>query len=289
MSFFNRNKERMTIAIIAVILLIIIGLTIGDREKLTRAEVVTGNILTPVAGWTNKISQNLSGFVGDIRNLPAIKEENESLKERIIELEKENLEYEDLIARSDTLRKEKELLKDSQLNLLGSEIIGLESQIVGKEPGNWFDRFTLDKGSNDGVKKGDTVVQAIEIEEGVIVEGIVGKVIDVGSNWSKIATIVDELSRLSFKIVRTQDGGVISGGLDSKISGFLFDHKADIIKGDKIITSGIGGVYKKDIYVGEVDEVISGDNDLMKEISVIPAIDFKKLYKVYIILDNNEG
>lgn len=282
MSFFNRNKERMTVAIIAVILILIVGFTSSARTNLTRVEAFTGNLLTPIGKWTNKISRNISESVADIRNLPVIKEENKILKEKIIELEKENIRYEDIIGRTDFLKKENQLLKETKFDLL-------ESQIVGKEPGNWFDRFTIDKGSNDGVKKGDTVVQAIEIEQGVIIEGVVGRVVDVGSNWSKIVTVVDELSRLSFKIVRTQDGGVVSGGLDSSITGFLFDHQADIIKGDKIMTSGLGGVYEKDIYVGEVSEVTSGDNDLMKEIAVTPAIDFKKIYKVYIILNHDEG
>lgn len=282
MSFFKRNKERMTVAIIAVILIVIVGFTSSSRANLTRAEILTGNLLTPISKWTNKISQNISESINDIRNLPIIKEENKILKEKIVELEKENIRYEDIIGRTDFLKRENQLLKETRFNLL-------EAQIVGKEPGNWFDRFTIDKGSDDGVEKGDTIVQAIEIEQGIVVEGIVGRVIDVGSNWSKIVTVVDELSRLSFKIVRTQDGGVISGGLDSSITGFLFDHQADIIKGDKIMTSGLGGVYEKDIYVGEVSEVTSGDNDLMKEIKVTPAIDFKKIYKVYVILNNNEG
>ncbi len=282
MSFFDRNKERMTVTIIAVILIVIIGFTSSKRMNLTKIETFTGDLLTPVGKWINRISRNSSEFLSDISNIPTIKEENIRLKEKMAELEKENIRYEDIIGKMDYLRKEDLLLKGTEFNLL-------EAQIVGKEPSNWFERFTIDKGSNDGVEKGDTVVQAIEIEQGVIIEGIVGRVVDVGSNWSKIVTVIDELSRLTFKIIRTQDGGVLSGGLDSKITGYLFDHKADIINGDKIMTSGLGGVYEKDIYVGEVIEVTSDDNDLMKEILVKPAIDFKKIYKVYIILDNNEG
>lgn len=287
MSFFDRNKERMTVAIVAVILIAMIGVTSSKRMNLTKIEIFTGNVLTPIGKWTNKISHKTSDFFDDIRRIPTINEENNKLKEKISELEKQNRRYEDIIGKTDYLKREDALLRETALNLLESQIV--ESQIVGKEPGNWFDRFTIDKGLNDGVKKGDTVVQAIEIEHGVIVEGIVGRVVDVGSNWSKIVTVIDELSRLAFKIIRTQDGGVISGGLDSTITGYLFDNKADIIKGDKIMTSGLGGVYEKDIFVGEVSEVTSDDNDLIKEISVKPAIDFKKIYKVYIILDNNEG
>ncbi len=282
MSFFDRNKERMTVGAVAVILIVMIGVTSSKRMSLTRVEILTGNLVTPIGKWTNRVSMNISEFFSDIKNIPAIKEENDKLQEEIVELKKENRKYEDIIGRTEFLKREDSLLRETKFNLL-------ESQIVGKEPGNWFDRFTIDKGSKDGIKKGDTVVQAIEIEQGVVVEGIVGRVVDVGSTWSKIVTVVDELSRLSFKIIRTQDGGILSGGLDSKITGYLFDSKADIIKGDKIMTSGLGGIYEKDIYVGEVTGVTSDDNDLMKEILVKPAIDFKKIYKVYIILDDNEG
>ena len=282
MSFFDRNKERMTVGAVAVILIVMIGVTSSKRMSLTRVEILTGNLVTPIGKWTNRVSMNISEFFSDIKNIPAIKEENDKLQEEIVELKKENRKYEDIIGRTEFLKREDSLLRETKFNLL-------ESQIVGKEPGNWFDRFTIDKGSKDGIKKGDTVVQAIEIEQGVVVEGIVGRVVDVGSTWSKIVTVVDELSRLSFKIIRTQDGGILSGGLDSKITGYLFDSKADIIKGDKIMTSGLGGIYEKDIYVGEVTGVTSDDNDLMKEILVKPAIDFKKIYEVYIILDDIEG
>jgi rod shape-determining protein MreC len=73
--------------------------------------------------------------------------------------------------------------------------------------------------------------------------------------------------------------------MDGKISGYLFDDKADIIKGDKLYTSGLGGGFIEDLYLGEVNEVISEDEDLMKKIEVKPAINFKKLYKVYVISD----
>lgn len=281
MSFFNRNKNTITVAMITVVLIVMIGMTSSKRMSLTKIEIFTGNMLTPVGKLTIQISENVSKFFIGIKNIPSIKRENNKLLEEIIKLEKENREYEDIIGKKDFLRRENELSKVTDFNLL-------ESQITGKEPGNWFDRFTIDKGSKDGVKKGDTVVQAIEIEQGIIVEGIVGRVADVSPNWSKIVTVIDELSRLSFKIIRTQDGGILSGGLDSEITGYLFDNKSDIIKGDEIMTSGIGGIYNKDIYVGEVSEVTSDDNQLIKEILVKPAIDFKKIYKVYIILDDDE-
>ena len=167
-------------------------------------------------------------------------------------------------------------MENTDFNLISAEIIG-------KEPSNWFERFTIDKGFKHGVKKGDTVIQAVETDTNIIEEGIVGRVVEVSDNWSKVVSIIDENSKISFKVIRTQDGGMISDSMDNKLTGYLFDTKADVMKGDKLFTSGLGGEYIKDLYIGEITDVVNKDEDLMKSIYIEPAIDFKKLYKVFII------
>lgn len=282
MSFFKKNKEKIMLVAISIILIVLIGVTSTERFALSRFERVLGNVLTPIGKISNSIGKNISDFFGGLGNIGNLKAENEKLREKIIQLENENRKQLDVIGKTDYLRDEYNLLNKTNFNLI-------EAQIVGKEPGNWFDRFTIDKGSKDGIKKGDTVIQGIEIEQTKISEGLIGRVVDVGDNWAKVITIVDELSSVSFKVLRTQDGGVISGSVDSKvsvdskISGYLFDDKADIIKGDKLYTSGLGGAFVSNLYIGEVNDVIDDDYDMLKMIKVNPAINFKKLYKVYII------
>ena len=101
---------------------------------------------------------------------------------------------------------------------------------------------------------------------------------------SKVITIIDELNSISFKAIRTQDGGILSGDIKGTLGGYLFDNKADIIVGDKLYTSGIGGTFLKDIYIGEVSEVYSDEEELTKKIIVTPAINFKKIYNVFVII-----
>ena len=187
-----------------------------------------------------------------------------------------------IIGKTDYLKNESEIVKNTKYNLV-------MANIVGKEPSNWYNRFDIDKGLKDGITKGATVVQGIEIEHGVVEEGIIGRVADVGDNWAKIISIVDELNSISFKVIRTQDGGVLSGSIEGSIegilNGYLFDNKADVIVGDKLYTSGLGGTFIKDIYIGEVSEVILDEEELSKKVIIEPAIDFKKLYKVCVIKD----
>lgn len=266
----------MMVTAVAIILIVLIGVTSTERLGLSKIEKIIGNVLTPVGRIFNSAGKPFADFFSNIKDITNLKEENESLKAQVALLEEQNRNQLNIIGKFDYLRKEVKLLEETKFNLV-------ESYIVGKESGNWFERFTINKGSKDNIKKDDTVIQGVEIEQGIVIEGVVGRVIDVGPNFAKIVTVLDEHNSISFKAIRTQDGGIISGGIDGEISGFLFDNKADIIKGDKLFTSGLGGVYRDEIYIGDVEEVISDDEELMKKIKVKPAIDFKKLYKVYVI------
>ncbi|GFN34482.1 rod shape-determining protein MreC [Tepidimicrobium xylanilyticum] len=278
MSFFKRYKNRMIVAIVAIILIIIIGFTSGERLQLTIVEKSIGNLISPIEKFFFNLGSKVSNFFNSIREIGTLREENERLKLRVVELEEKNRLYEDIIGKSDYLKNEKELLENTTYNLI-------VAQVIGKEPGNWFDRFIIDKGLKDGIKKGDTVIQAVETEEGIIQEGIVGRIAEVGDNWAKVVSIIDGNNKIAFKVIRTQDGGVISESVGGKLIGYLYDPDADIMKGDKLFSSGLGGIYVKDLYIGEITDVIKRDEDLTKNIEIEPAVDFKKIYKVYVILN----
>lgn len=277
MYFFRKYKDRIIVSLVAIVLLIIIGYTSKDRISLTFGERFIGNLLTPVSKVSFSVSKNVSNFFGSVFNIFNLKNENEELKIKIAELENENRDLTNIIGKTDYLKNELKIAENTKFDLV-------LANIVSKEPGNWYSRFNIDKGIKDGISKGATVVQGIEIEHGVVEEGIVGRVVDVGDNWAKIISVIDELNSISFKIIRTQDGGVLSGSIEGILSGYLFDYKADVIVGDKLYTSGLGGTFIKDIYIGEVSEVIFDDEELTKKVVIEPAVDFRKLYKVFVIL-----
>lgn len=275
MRFLRKYKERIIVTSVAVILLVLISVT-GNRTNLSKGEKIVGNILTPVSKVTFNVGKSISNFVDSLLNFTNLKDENEELKEYIIELEDENRNLENLIGKSSFLESEAEILKNTSFNTL-------RAQVTSKEPGNWFNGFVIDKGINDGVRSGDSIIQGIEVEDGVYQEGIIGRVTDTGDNWAKVISIIDENSNISFRITRTQDGGVLQGSIEGELSGYLFDDKADVIVGDTIYTSGLGGIFEEDIYIGQVIEVLEDEDQLTKQIIVSPAIDFKKIQNVLVI------
>lgn len=266
----------MIVILVAIILIVVIGITASGRKDLTTGENILGNLIAPVQSAFSFLSNGISDGFHSAKNVFTFKRENEKLTKEVTELREQVKKQELVISRKDFLRKEYEILKNTQYNLVKAEVIG-------KDPGNWFEKFIINKGENDGIKKGDIIVQGSEVEKDVIIEGLVGRVVTVGDNWAKVVSIVDGSSSVSLTIARTQEGGIGKGNLQGQISGQLFDMKTSVLKGDKVFTSGLGGAFYKDLYVGEVSKVTKKSDNLLLDIQITPAVEFNKLRDVFVI------
>lgn len=278
MYFFKKYKNRMIVTLVTIILIITIGVTNKKDSDIIGGENFLGNIFSPINKVFYSIGNKISHSFGNVGDLFTLQKEKEKLETEVLMLKDKNRKLENIIGKSDFLEAEAELLGSTDLNLMSA-------QVISKEPGNWYSSFKIDKGKKDGIKKGTIIIKGIKSEDGIIHEGLVGRVIKVGDNWAKVSATIDEQNSVSFKTIRTQDGGIIKGSIDSDMEGFLFDRKADVVVGDELYTSGLGKAYKKDLYIGEVEDVIQVEEELMKKIVVKPAIDFKKIYKVFAIIE----
>ncbi|HZJ76666.1 MAG TPA: rod shape-determining protein MreC [Oscillospiraceae bacterium] len=266
------NRPAMIVAIVAIILIITIGITSKQRENITVIEKWIGNVITPVQNIINKgvngIKQNID-FIFSITNLKAenesLKKEVESLRQEILNLNMKKNELEELKALKYALNY---IEDDDRHNIISANI-------TGKSPSNWFNIFTVAAGENQGVKKDSIILNS---------NGLIGKVYEVGGNWAKVVSIIDNSSSVSFQIMRDSNlQGMITGSIANEITGYLFDPLADIIVGDKIITSGLG-IYPKGIIIGEITEIDKSSDHLLKTIKVKPAVNFKRITKVIIMI-----
>lgn len=278
---YKRYKERLIISLIIIGLMIFIGFSDSGRNSVNLAERFLGDLITPIISVTSKSVNTISKTVEGILNIPSLIIENKSLKEENTVLKAENLTLNDIISRTDYLRNEYELLSKTDFNVVKASIIGKSNEIN--------DKYLIDKGSLSGISKSDTVIVGIQSSENVVVEGLVGKVEEVGDNWSKISLIIEENNSISFTNVRTQDGGVLNKTNGETIEGYMFDSQSDIIADDRIYTSGLGEVYAPRIYIGRVSNVINDEEDLRKNITIVPAVDFDKISNVMVILGEDYG
>lgn len=264
----------MIVTAVTIILIILMGISLGGRMKVTAPENVIGNMFTPIQKIFYKVGQGIENTISPIFRFRAIDKENKKLREEVEKLQKEVIQYK---LTADELEELRSLSKALDYTRNYDYLKYTSASVSAKDPGNWYNIFTIDKGSNDGIKKDSTVLNG---------SGLIGKVFEVGDHWAKVMTIIDNKSSVSFEILRNNEYiGVIRGSVKADLSGYLIDPQAEVLVGDKLITSGLS-TYPKGILIGEVKEVVKKKDELLKTIIVEPAVNFKKIDKVLVILSD---
>jgi rod shape-determining protein MreC len=264
----------MIVTTVTIILIILMGISLGGRMNVSPPENAIGNIFTPIQKAFYRVGQAVENTITPIFRFKAIDRENKDLKKEIEKLQKEVVQYKLM---EDELIELRELSKALDYTSGYGQLSYTSATVSAKDPGNWFNTFTIDKGSNQGVKKENTVING---------SGLIGKVYEVGKNWSKVITIIDNKSSVSFEVLRNNEYiGVIRGSVQADLSGYLIDPQAEVLVGDKLITSGLS-TYPKGILIGEVKEVTKEKDQLLKTIIVEPVVNFKKVDKVLVIVSD---
>ena len=203
----------------------------------------------------------------------SLKAENDSLKEKIKELEKKLVDYEEIYAKNQSLQSYMGLSE----NYLDYQLV--LADIISDSATNWEATYVINRGSNDGVEKGMAVIAK---------EGLVGYVSDVSKNSSKIISILDAGNSVSSRVTRTREEIIVKGSTSSsgkqEMKIINIPSGISIIEGDRIETSGIGGIYPKGIGIGKVKEVINKKNPMENVAIVSPNVDFEKLESVAVII-----
>lgn len=158
------------------------------------------------------------------------------------------------------------------------------AKIISKDPGNWYDTFMIDKGSNDGIKIDNNVIAG---------KGLVGIVTEVGSSWATVRSIIDDSSNVSAMTVSTSDNCVIQGDLELIDEGKLrfeqlYDQNNKVTVGERIVTSNISDKYVEGIFIGYVSEVVQDANNLTKTGTIVTPVDFRHLKEVFVITANKQ-
>ncbi len=119
-------------------------------------------------------------------------------------------------------------------------------------------------------------------------QGLVGHVISVTDTTAKIQTIIDTSSAVSCSLSTTDESIVCRGTQEeeSALKAMYIPTNGNIVQGDSVVTSGLGGIYPKGIHVGNVKKVITTHNDTDKYAMVETAVDFNKLNTVLVITNN---
>lgn len=260
-----------------VVLFTCISLTNSTPRKTTLIESIVSDLISLPQRAYATAKAYVTSDSNYFKEIEALKEENENLKKQIEELEKISIDYEQVTAENEVMRSHLKLSeKYKDYNLVIADIISDSAT-------NWEATYIINKGSNDGVKAGMTVITN---------EGLVGYVETVTSKTAKIISILDAGNSVSARVSRTRDEVVCKGSISSSEKQELkimnIPMGTVLIEGDKIETSGVGGIYPKGINIGKIIEVVNKKNPVENEAIVKTDVDFDKLETVGIVVYESE-
>lgn len=272
MKWIKAHKFLAGVSFTALFLCIVIVLSFLNKGSVTavgrQIERATAFVQKPIAAVSYEIKDRLFRIKQIIAENEALKDENAKLCNELTGVRLTEKDLQEL----------RELARVLDYDNIDYERRVTAANVISLDGANWFNLFTIDKGADDGVRKDAVVING---------DGLIGTVIDLGSDWAKVISIIDETNKVSFIVLRDPDMvGILQGDGNGGLSGFMLDNQAGIIEGDILITSGIGidPMYPKGIEVGRVTSVNYNTDTQLKTITIEPSVKFKNLRKVAVIL-----
>lgn len=270
---FFLNKRLIVMLIAIIVLVALVGFSLRDRENASWPE----QFVKDVVGFGENIVAKPASFVSDVisgtKNLKNTYTENEHLKKRLEEL----AQLESNVA---DLKKENKELKDSlDIQSSLSDYDPINGSVISRNPTNWNEQVEIDKGSRDGVKPDMAVVTP---------SGLVGRITTTGAKSStvELLTSSDTRNRVSAMVQGSESAyGIINGySADEKLlelKQLPYDMKFK--KGQKIVTSGLGGKFPSGIFIGTIEKVETDKMGLSQTAYVKPGADLYDLNHIIIL------
>jgi len=266
MSFW-KNKPLVITIILIIVLVVLLFATSGSVSGSKTS--LFGEMIKPFQSGLYKTTTAVGDFFTRLFSSSDITKENAAMAVKIEELEAQLADYNNLASENERL---KELLnvKDSY-----TDYDILTAQVIGNTPGAWFSEFTINAGTNDGIEP-----NMIVLMDG----GLLGRVLSCSHSYSKVISLIDSTSGVPALVERTRDTGVIKPSISEEgmLEMSYITTDADVVPGDKIVTSGLGGIYPKGIAIGQVVEVANDSSSDMKVI-VQSNIDLAHVEEVVVI------
>ena len=237
------------------------SVTFGAFAEVQRA--ATSAVAAVQGGWQNYFA------------LQQIRQENERLREEVAQLRIRMQQERATAQEARTLQQLLELRSSAGLNTTAATVIG-------SGPDASFRTITIDKGRQDGLLPDMAVIAPA---------GVVGRVLMPSARASKVQLLIDRDAGAGVMIERSRVSGVVSGAgaideLAFRAGLITLDYipsTADVKVGDRVVTSGIDGIYPKGFAVGEIESIERGVGEF--RIRVRPAVDFASLETVLVVLD----
>ena len=274
----NSFSSKYLLLILSILCIIFMALSVsGDKLKGPFRAIANVTVI-PMQKGINSMGMWLSDWTKNMDTIEEMRKKNEALQKQVDELTIANNRLQQETHELERLR---ELY---QLDQNYSEYQKVGAHITANDSSNWFSSFIIDKGEKDGIR----------VDMNVMADtGLVGIVTEVGPNWSRVRSIIDDSSNVSALLLSTSDKCIVSGDLTLMNDGRirftqLANNENEVKVGEQVVTSHISSKYLQGILIGYISEVNVDANNLTRSGYITPAVDFRHLQEVLVITTTKE-
>lgn len=184
-------------------------------------------------------------------------------------MEQENAALREAAIKYESLRADLGFVRAQKTSLLAADVIA-------RRPDPKFDTLVIARGGADGVRPNSVVVTR---------EGVVGRVFEVTPGTASVLMLTDQNSGVGARVQRAKSRatGICKGDNSKALSLVYLPNDADIKLGDRIVTSGLGGVFPPGLPIGTVVDVRAEEGNFLKSARLRPFVDFDRLEQVYVL------
>ena len=272
MNGFFSKKIVVTFLIAVFIALVLAILSAVSGGRISPIGSVVNIVAKPLQSASTSVSDYFKNRTDRALHYDELEQENTKLREEIFALREE-------IRSREAMEKENVQLRHALgMSERDSSFVFEAAEIVAKNSDNWTRSFTINKGAAAGIAPDNCVITS---------EGMVGFVSEVGNTWATVTAITDTTMEAAAIASRTRDVASAEGDFelmsDGKFRLSYLSRDTQVLEGDIIETSGVGGLFPKGIVLGVVSEVRNESHGISKYAVVSPAVDLDRVNHVLVI------
>ena len=260
------------VSIACLILLAVLSLTlltwkVKGRAPVAAFESVVLSISKPLQQVTTWTTRQFRGLWDNYIYLVHLQQENQRLREELRWIQQENHRYIEAYLQYQRLQRLLSFREQTPLDAVTAEV-------VGRNANNWTEIIYINRGTRDKVAKGMPVVTH---------EGLVGQVIHAAPTLSQVMLLTDFRSGVDALVQRTRASGIVAGRGRSTAELKFLPVGTDLQPGDRVLSSGMGGVFPKGLIIGEVKDVYQNGQPT-QHVEIQPSVEFSHLEEVLVLL-----
>lgn len=266
--------------VIILIILVFIGIALRATGNLGIVQDATFGVFAPVQTILLDGTNGITNLFGGFQEVNALRAQVKQLQEQLNTAVIDSVRVRELEIENSELRSQLQYKQDNPDYLLSGATV-LEAndnraRVISQDPSTLVNYVIIDQGRDDQVAVGMPVVTSA---------GLVGRITEIGSNWSRVLIMNDTTSSVNAVVQSTRATGIVQGqGQGSDLLVMRYLPLGDSVKeGDLILTSGIGGAFPKRLVIGQVIQVRQRDTDLFTEAIIRSSVDLSRLEFVLVM------